>query len=153
MSYLALPQILARLGRQGNLDDTPNSFPTLTQAGEMQAGVSAEIDMAIAPHVASTPVASPSGLVTYLGAVEAWGTAAEILKAKFQSGGGPDAEKAWAFFEGRYQKALTRLAEGAGVDSSAGDQLLPESYYTRNPDIHEEIGDIAEPVFADGMAF
>ena len=151
MAYLAIDQVLARLGRQGTLDTA--SVPTLTEATDMQAGVSAEIDMIIAPHVSSTPVASPLGLVTYLGAVEAWGTAAEILKARFQSGGGPDAEKAWAFFEGRYQKALARLASGAGLDSLAGDQLLPESYYTRNPDTAEDIGTIAEPMFADGMAF
>lgn len=151
MAYQTIDLILARLGRHGALTSSTN--PTLADALAFQNGISAEIDFAIARHVPTTPVTTPAGLVTYLAAVEAWGVAAEVLKARFSDGSGPASEKAWSFYEKRYRDALAALREGTGLDDMAADELLPESYFQANPDEHVELGDIAEPVFLDTTVF
>ena len=148
MSYTTLAAVLLRLGRNGDLSTT--TAPTLTEAATIHDGVSADLDAALAIGGLAVPVTTPAALVSWLGAVEAWGTCAEILKARFQDATGVNAESAWGFFEKRYQEAITRIADG-GAATLGGSPGLPSSYYLRNPDTTEDIGDQAEPTLSVKM--
>ena len=141
MSYTTQEAVLLRLGRNGDL--TTTTSPTLAEAVQIQDGITADIDAALAIGGLSVPVTTPAALVSWLAAVESWGTCAEILKARFQDPSGINSEATWAFFETRYQAAIAAIRTGTAVTLS-GSPTMPQSYFTRNPDVDEDLGDLAE---------
>lgn len=141
-TYTTLAQCLARLGKNGDL--TATTSPTLTEAASLHEGVHSDVNAALVEGGVSTvPVTTPTALVSWLGTVEAWGTCAEILKVRFQDIQGVNAEGAWSFFETRYQQALTSIRAGTAA-SLSGSPVMPASYYTRNPDEEEDLGDLVD---------
>lgn len=147
-TYTTLARCLLRLGRNGDLDTT--TTPTLTEAATIHDGVTADIEAALAEGGVSVPVTTPARLVAWLGAVEAWGVCAEVLKARFQDLSGINSEGAWSFFEKRYQDALVQIRAGTAA-TLGGSPGTPESYFTRNPDTAEDLGDLTELTLTAGM--
>lgn len=141
MSYTSLASVQALMARiNENAAFSGSTAPTSTQITTMIADLSAEIDMHLASAGYVTPVASPATAVTWLGLVCQYGVVAEVLKAMFpesqQSSGGGPVVPAYAFWENRYQKALTlidsRTMAMPGVDRGDG-SILPSSYLSENP--------------------
>ena len=65
----------------------------------------------------------------------------------FPEATGPGESPAFRFWEMKYQAALKLLRDGTDIptDLMAGgtDNPLPTSYFVRNPDEEEELGDLA----------
>ena len=141
MKYTTLSAVLLRLGKNGDL--TSSTSPTLTEAATIHEGISADVDAALAMGGSSVPVTSPTALVSWLGAVEAWGACAEILKVRFQDISGVNTEGAWSFYEKRYADSLEQIRKGNAA-TLAGDGVRPQTYFTRNPDEDEDLGDMVD---------
>jgi len=137
-TYTTLSAVLLRLGRNGDL--TATTAPTLTEAATIHEGITADINAALATGGVTPPVTSPAALVSWLGAVESWGTCAEILKTRFQDLSGVNTEGAWTFFETRYQDAIKWIRDGSAA-TLAGSGMEPASDLTRNPDTEQDYGD------------
>lgn len=142
-NYGTLQGALARLGRNGDL--TSSTVPTLAEAAAIQDGITGQINAALAAAGLSTPVTSPSELVAWLASIEAYGLCAEVLKVRFQDASGVNSGASWAFFERRFDAGMDRLWAGKGLDELAGSTCMPQSYFTRNPDTVEDLGDLVAP--------
>lgn len=123
------------------------SSVTVNQATHMVNAVSSEIDGVLSGAGLSTPVTTPAGFIAHLSLLNAYGTAAMILKSAFPEAAMAGSAPAYAFWEERYQSGLKALRAGkdipTGVDSGIiENDILPSSYFTRNPDTEEELGDI-----------
>lgn len=130
--------------------------PNTTQVTQFCDDVSAEVDIYLARGGVTTPVTTPTTLVTWLRKVAQAGTAALTLKAMFPDQLGPAETPAYAFFEKQYQDALKLMKDGDFISSIVGtssDLLDVSTYFTRNPDEEEELGEIAEPLFKIGKTF
>ena len=130
--------------------------PTITQATAMISDVSLEVDAALAGAGFAVPVTTPTWFVNYLGLINQYGAAAAILKSMFSDSSGPDETPAYAFWESRYQKALKALRDGSAIPpglAAGSAQVTPSTYFTRNPDEEEDLGDIAEPFFKRSTVF
>jgi len=132
--------------------------PTSTQATAIINDVSVEIDAALAGAGYAVPVTAPSWFVDYLGLVNQYGAAAAILKAMFpEAAGSADTVPAiYQFWESRYQRALKALRDGSAIPAglaASSAQVTPSTYFTRNPDEEEDLGDIAEPFFKRSTVF
>ena len=131
---------------------TASTTPSLTDLGEFVDEVEAEVNVALAgAGVDAIPVTGDATFQTYLGFVVQWGAAAAHLKGMCQETTGPGESPAFRFWEVKYQAALKLLRDGTDIPTAlmAGgdDNPLPTSYFTRNPDTEEDLGDIAEPFF------
>lgn len=142
MNYTTLAEVLLRLGRNGDLSTTTS--PTLAEAAVIHDGVTADVNAALAMSGLVVPVTTPASAVSWLGAVEAWGVCAEILKARFQDAAGVNRDSAWGFFEERYRDGIAMIRAG-GAAILAGSPVMPASWRTRNPDEDEDLGDAVAP--------
>lgn len=130
--------------------------PTTTQVTQFCDDISAEVDIYLARAGVTVPVTTPTTLMTWLRKVTADGVAAMTLKAMFPDQLGPAETPAYAFFEKRYQDALKLMKDGDFISSIVGtssDLLDVSTYFTRNPDEEEELGEIAEPIFKISKQF
>ena len=62
----------------------------------------------------------------------------------------------YQFWESRYQRALKALRDGSAIPAglaASSAQVMPSTYFTRNPDEEEALGDIAEPFFKRSTVF
>src|SRR3989304_1481780 len=155
MAYAVLTDTQALIAKFPISDTTK---PTDTQATAIINDVSLEIDATLAGGGYAVPVTSPSWFVDYLGLVNQYGAAAAILKAMFPeaAAASDDTIAISTFWEARYQKALKSLRDGSTIPAglAAGSaQVKPSTYFTRNPDEEEDLGDIAEPFFKRGTVF
>jgi len=141
-TYTTLEGALARLGRSGDLSSTTS--PTLTEARTFHAGINGQINAALASNGLTVPVTSPDELVAWLGAIEAYGLCAEVLKVRYQDVSGPNSGASWEFFEDRFQAGMDKLWAGTGITALAGLDTGPQSYFTRNVDTDEDLGDLAD---------
>lgn len=118
----------------------------LTDLQKLLANVDADINTRlVAFGVSVVPVVDPA-FKLYLKTIETWSAAAQAFKIQFPEAVGPGEQPAYAYWEKRYQEALKML-------TSVGSGLIPEdlmgttgqasSYFTRNPDEEEELGDLA----------
>jgi hypothetical protein len=115
-----------------------------------------EIDSLLASVDLAVPVTTPAHFVRTLARVNAYGTAAAVLKSMFPASVGPGENPAWAFWEKRYQNWLTWLREGEGIPPdvpSGAASVGPSTYFTRNPEEEENLGTIAEPRMTVGKVF
>jgi hypothetical protein len=149
-TYTTLGACLALLGRNGDL--TATTSPTMAEAATIHEGITADLNAALATGGITPPVVSPAALVSWLGTVEAWGTCAAIFKVRFQDGSGINSEGAWTFWETKYQDARKLILAG-GAATLGGSPVKPSSWYTRNPDTAEDLGDQVEPGISTKMAF
>lgn len=124
------------------------SKPTSTQVGVIITDVSNEIDSLLAGLGYTVPVTAPSYFLDWLGILNAYGAAAAVLKSMFPDAAGPGETPAYAFWESRYKAGLGRLKDGSAIPAGlarSSKSLVPSTYFTRNPDEDEDLGDIAEP--------
>ena len=124
--------------------------PTMTQATAIINDVSFEIDAALSANGIAVPVTTPAWFVSWLSLANQYGAAAAILKSMFPGATGPDETPAYAFWESRYQKALKGIKDGSLIPPGLATNeatVAASTYFTRNPDTEEDLGDIAEPFF------
>lgn len=137
---------------------TATSAPTLTQATELITEIDNEVNVALSSVGVNVPVTAPAYFLDWLGLAVAYGAAAAILKSMFpQSAGTSDANPSIpAFWERRYRDALKQIRSGDAIPdeiTAGGLYAAPSTYFTRNPDEEEDLGNIAEPTFKAGMVF
>ena len=119
---------------------------TSANASDIMDGIAADIDGRLAGYGFSVPVTSPATATEYLLSVNVWGAVAEIQKAQFRSGTGPNTEGAWAFYEKRYRDALAGLRDWAEGVLGVGTGIMPGSYTLRYPD-----EDVSQGANADSL--
>src|SRR3972149_6822303 len=135
MAYATLPDTQALLPK---FTLGAATKPTSTQATAIINDVSVEIDAALAGAGYAVPVTTPSWFVDYLGLVNQYGAAAAILKAMFpEPAGTADTMPAiYAFWESRYQRAMTALRDGSAIPAGLAASSAPgtpATHFTRNP--------------------
>jgi len=133
------------------------SKPTSTQLTDIIAQIAGEIDTVLGARGITVPVTTPAHFLVRLEALNAYGAAAGTLKSMFPDATGADETPAYAFWERRYRDGLAELKDGTGIPdgvigSTAG-YVAPSTYLTRNPDVEEDLGDIAEPFFTRSKVF
>lgn len=141
MSYTSLSSVQALMARiNANAAFSASTAPTSTQITVMLADISAEIDMTLASVGYTVPIVTAGTFLTYLGLVCQYGVVAEVLKSAFPESqsspnGGP-VIPTYAFWEKRYQDALTKLGSRAIVAPDAGmaNGSQARNYLTDNPD-------------------
>lgn len=133
MSYATSAQVL---GAMGKFTLGASTTPTLTQANTLIDDVSKEIDAILVGLGVAVPVTAPAAFLAYLATVNEYGATAAILKAMFPGAAGPGENPAFAFWEKRYQGALTDLRNGRTLDGSlvTSGVNLASTYLTDNPD-------------------
>lgn len=153
MAYATTTDVNAVLGDHAAASDT---IPTITQLGLMIDGISSQIDTILKSQgVSSVPVSSStdSTFATYLVEVNKWGAAAEFLKGMFPEATGPGENPAFAFWQKKYDDVLKMWTDAGITSPSQGipTDLLggpgdadPSSYFTRNPNEEEILGDLQE---------
>lgn len=143
-------------GVNGVLGDhaaTSSSTPTVTQLSAMIDGINSQIDTCLkSVGVASVPVSSGTDSVfaTFLGEVNKWGAAAEFLKGMFPEATGPGENPAFAFWQKKYDDVIKGWKDPdgpfglpTGLLGGPGD-ADPSTYFTRNPNEEEILGDLQE---------
>ena len=155
MAYAALSDIQGLLAK---FTISASSKPTDTQAGVIITDVSAEIDSVIAGRGYAVPVAAPAWFLNALKLLNAYGAAAAILRSMFpdRAGAGEGSAALETFYAEQYNRGLRRLATGDAIPpglAAGSAQVTPSTYFTRNPDEEEDLGDIAEPFFKRSTVF
>ena len=150
MAYCTTTDVNAILGVH---PATSSTTPTLTQLGLMIDDISAQMDAYLkGAGIASVPVTSSqdSTVAAFLIGVNKWGAAASFLKGMFPEATGPGENPAFAFWEKRYNNVLDGWLDKDGPKGipanllgGAGD-ANPSTYFTRNPDQEETLGDLLE---------
>jgi len=132
------------------------STPMLVQLGTILTDISNEIDVTLDGAGIAAPVATPQYFVDWLGRLNAYGTAAAVLKSMFPAAADPGEQPAYAFWEERYQKGLQGIRDRTMTPSTVvtnANTIQPSTYLTRNSESEENLGDIAEPLFLVGKKF
>jgi len=132
------------------------SKPTEAQATGLLDQVAAEIDSVLAGAGYSVPVAAPDYFVSSLKLLNSAGAAAAILRIMMPDAAGAAETPAAGFWAQWYRDGLARLKDGSGVPPDVitnAASVAPSSYFTRNPDVEEDLGDIAEPLFKIGTVY
>ena len=133
-----------------------SSTPSNAQATAIIDAVSEEIDTVIAARGITVPVAAPAHFLAGLVMLNVYGGAARVLRAMFPDATGPGETPAYAYWEKQYDEGIAGLKNGSAIPASveaAGVYVDPSTYFTRNPDTEEDLGEIAEPTFRRGMTF
>lgn len=128
---------------------TSVTVPTLVDLANIITGIAGQIDSVLkGAGVATVPFTSDvdSEFHAFLIAVNVWGAAAEFLKGMYSEATGPGESPAFAFWQKKYDATLKAWREGkdlpAGILSGAND-TSPSSYFTRNPEEEETLGELA----------
>jgi len=116
---------------------------------------SVEVDGMLSSQGIVVPVTEPTWFKDKLALLTSYGAAAMILKAAYPEASGPGSNPAYMFWETRYQQGLAAMRKGQDVPTAttqaAYPGTLPSSYFTRNPDEEEELGDLeGESMFKIG---
>ena len=131
------------LGPHATSDFTP---VTDGQMDSFRDETSAQINVVLeSVGVAVVPVTDHAAFQTYLGAVEAWGTAAQVLKAMFPEAMGPGEQPAYAFWDRKYRDALVSLSRSQHIPPNlfGEDRPVPSSYFTKHPEDEAQMGALA----------
>lgn len=132
--------------------------PTIAQATDMIDQIAGEIDTAIASAGYAVPVTAPAYFLEALKLLNAEGAAMLVLKSMFpqRSGASEGSPSEYALHARNYNDGLRRLQSGEGIPPEAATgtgSVAPSTYFTRNPDSEEHLGDIAEPFFTRDKVF
>jgi len=132
--------------------------PTTAQATDMIDQIAGEMDTAISSAGYAVPVTAPAHFLEALKLLNAEGTAMLVLKSMFpqRSGASEGSPSEYALYARNYNDGLRRLQSGEGIppDAATGaGSVAPSSYFTRNPDQEEDLGEIAEPFFKRNQVF
>lgn len=155
MAYAAISDIQ---GLMAKFTIGASTKPTTTQVTTIITQVSAEIDSVIAGAGYAVPVMAPAWFLDALKILNGYGAASAVLRSMFpeKSGAGEAAVAMESYYATQYQRGLKRLETGAAIppDLATGTaQVTPSTYFTRNPDAEEDLGDIAEPFFKRDTVF
>jgi hypothetical protein len=153
MAYATLSEVQELIAQ---FPITASSAPDTTQATEIIADISDEVDVRLAGAGIAVPVDTPEYFLRWLGVLTGYGSAAAILKSMFPAAVGPGETPAYAFWEERYQAGLKAITDGeiSAPDTPTGSGFVePSTYLTRNPDTNEDIGVNAEPLFSIGKIY
>ncbi len=153
MAYASLPDVQALIPK---FSIDASTKPNTVQATGIVTQISAEMDSVVSGAGYAVPVATPAWFVDALKLLNCYGAAATILKAFFPDATGPDETPAYAYFAQMYRDGLKRLSTGDGIPPDAptsSGTVYPSTYFTRNPDAEESLGDIAEPFFTRNKVF
>ncbi len=153
MAYATLDEVRALMA-QFTIGAT--STPSVTQAQAIVDETSDEIDMRLSAAGVAIPATAPAGFLSFLGRLNAYGATAAILKSMFPGATGAAETPAYAFWEKRYLAGIKAIVDGTAIppDAPTGSGTVnPSTYFTRNPDAEEDLGDIAEPRFKVSKVF
>ncbi len=153
MAYATITQLQGLLAK---FTLSTTTTPTTAQATEILSQVSQEVDVALASKGVAPPVASPSYFVDWLEHVNCYGAAAQVLKSAFPGSRGQAEEPAYAYWQKLYDQSMKGIKDGSMLPPglTANDSYVaPSTYFTRNQDEEEDLGDISEPLFKTGMVF
>lgn len=131
------------------------STPTAAQATVIQQGIYDTLNTILASAGVPIPVtsdgsAASAAFLAFIGRMECYGTAADILKACFPGHTGPDQEAAWKFWQDKWDAGIKGIMDGSlipPVVGATGGTAVPASYPTRNPDTEVDDGVIGTPRF------
>lgn len=124
--------------------------PTDAQVETIIADMEQEVTTYLEAANVVVPVTTPQHFVDWLGLLVSYGATAAVLKSMFPSASGPAETPAYAFWESRYKAGLKGLQDGSLIPPTAetlSKKIRPSTYFTRNPNIEENLGTIAEPFF------
>lgn len=140
MAYSTIAAAQSRVRDAHTLSTT--STPTLAEATAFGAGVTGEIDSALASHGVTTPVAAPAAFVAWLADVEANGWALRIAAAMMADASGENSDEAASKLERMYRDAMKRLWDGTAIPPSlsVSSSSLPSSDWTKYPDEPPTLG-------------
>lgn len=152
MAYSAIATAQARV--RGAMLLSTTSTPTLAQATAFGAGITGEIDTALASHGITTPVTTPAAFLAWLVEVETVGWAARIASAMFADDAGENSDEQVSRLDRWYQNAMKRIWDGSAIPPTLGlgAASLPASYTTRYPDEQPDLGDIVLTAFGSDWA-
>ena len=129
---------------------TSSTVPTVTELGAIIDGVASQVDVVLkSAGVATVPVTGSmdSTFFTFLAEVNKWGAAAEFLKAIFPEATGPGESTAFGFWQKKYDDTLKAWRDGKDIPAGllgGSNDVSPSSYFTRNLNDEEVLGDLAE---------
>lgn len=154
MAYATLADVQGLLAKF-TIDGS--STPTSTQATAIIDDINDEIDTLLASSGLLVPVTTPAYFVDMLGMLNAYGAAVLIAQAMLpdRAGATDPSTALYSVWDSRYRAAMARFAKGEGIppDAPRSGRLSPSTYFTRNPDAEETLGDIAEPTFTRSQVF
>ena len=139
MAYSTTAEVNRLLGPHAVTATTP---VTTTDVDALRASVSYHIDAVLrGAHVSVLPVADAS-FKNYLATIEAWGVAAQVLKALFPEASGPGEQPAHAYWQSLFDKAVRDLSELV-PSSLLETEMLASNYFTKHPEEEAELGTLA----------
>lgn len=129
------------------LDGTTS--PDSTQVAAIITDVDAELDVVLAAQGVTTPVTAPADFLSWVTGIASIGVTARVLRSAFPDVTGPGEQPAYRYWQKLYDTALAGIKDGSMIPPtvSAGGAISPSTYFIRNPDAEEDLGDIAEPKF------
>lgn len=154
MAYATLDNVRALLSK---FTIDANSAPSATEATTLIDQIDGEINTVLASVGVTVPVAAPAHFVSALAILNTYGAAVLVAQAMFpdRAGAAEGSAALYTVWDQRYRTGLAKLRDGSGIPPSVavGGRVHPSTYFTRNPDAEEDLGDIAEPTFTRTMIF
>jgi len=147
MAYTDTDTVNAALGVHAA---TASTTPTLTQLSAIITSVSSFMDGVLkAAGVSSVPVVSGDDSVFYsmLGEINKFGAASEFLKGMFPEATGPGETPAFKYWGDKYDDGIEMLRGDNGIPSpllGGPNDISPSTYFTRNPNEEETLGDLPQ---------
>ena len=139
MAYSTTAEVNRLLGPHAVTATTP---VTTTDVDALRASVSYHLDAVLrGAHVSVLPVADAS-FKNYLATIEAWGVAAQVLKALFPEASGPGEQPAHAYWQSLFDKAMKDLPQLV-PSSLLETEVLASSYFTKHSEEEAELGILA----------
>lgn len=146
MAYATAADVNALLARN---QVSASTDLTTTQLDLLIDMVDGEINAILKAKDVSVPVTSGAEPEFYesLTLCNAVGAAALATAAYFPDQVGPAEQPTSGFFTAWYRRCIDALASGVTIPTSAGQgtSSAPSTYFTRNPDTEEDLGNIGNP--------
>jgi hypothetical protein len=154
MAYAAVSDVQALMAK---FTIDANSKPTTTQVTSMINDISGEIDAVLAGRGLTVPVTTPTYFVDALTMLNTYGAAVLVAQAMLpdRAGAAEASSAIYTVWDQRYRTGMAALRDGEGIPPTApaSGRIQPSTYFTRNPDSEEDLGDIAEPTFTRSQVF
>lgn len=129
MSYCTITEVRG-VNPKRTYDTT--STPTATEVEEFIDRIGAEIDVVLQGRGLTTPITSPTELVSYLEQLNALGAAAMAEQAMFPEAKGMATVSSSEILWKRYREGLEYIKHEDNLSSETGAQALPFSFFEQN---------------------
>ena len=129
---------------------TSSTTPTTTELSAMIDGIASQVDTVLkGAGVATVPITNSldSTFFTFLAEVNKWGAAAEFLNAMFPEATGLGDSGAGGRWQKKYDDTIKAWREGKDLPSDllgGSNDVSPSTYFTRNPNTEETLGDLSQ---------